>query len=338
MTALGTARHARRWSALAAGAARVELALLWIAWAALAVAGGAVVLWPGLFDLPSLLDGDTAPRLAAGMALYAFSHVLRFLRLALLIHKPSIRLRRVLQAHLLTAGLGVLLPFKLSELIRVREVGVVTGSMRTGLLAVWLERTLDAAVLGVLVLITAIGLPESLDLLTPVLVLMTAFVALTVAAITVLPTNLREAMLHLVRRPFGEGSVTALRLMRGALATLEEAPTMLRGRLPSLVLLSVLIWTAEVAVVGVAIPELDVGLSGLSTSILSLLAGISSGATALMPDSGSRLVEALADYDGPSNVDLYRACLAVPVLVAAAWAASLYLPWRGRRSPKGARV
>jgi hypothetical protein len=145
-------------------------------------------------------------------------------------------------------------------------------------------------------------------------------------------------MLHLVRRPYGERSVPALRLMRGALATLEEAPAMVRGRLPSLLLLTVLIWAAEVAVVSVVIPGIDLGLTGLSTSVLSVLAGVSSGATALMPDSGARLVEALEEIGNPARVDLYRACLVAPVLVAGAWAASLYLPWRGRRDLKGARA
>jgi hypothetical protein len=126
-----------------------------------------------------------------------------------------------------------------------------------------------------------------------------------------------------------------LRLMRSALAALEEAPRMLRGRLASLLALTVLAWCAEVAVAAVAIPALGTELGGLSASILSMLAGVSSGATALMPTSGERMAEALGISGG---VEVYRACLVIPALVAGAWAASLYLPWRGRRGLQGERA
>jgi len=327
VTALGLPRRGRLQAA-GAFAAGAELRLLWLGWAALAAAALAVLFKPSLFDLPAVAGTGRTAELVAAAGLYMLSHVLRFLRLALLIHNPAIRLRRVLQVHFFSAGLGVLLPFKLSELVRVREVGVVTGSLRTGLLAVWLERTLDAAVLAVLVGLVAISAPESFGLVTPLLVVVTAFVAVTVVAIAVVPGNIREVMLHLVRRPFGERSVGALKLMRGALSMLQEAPAMLRGRLPSLLLLSVFIWVTEVSVIAVALASADLGPTGLSTAVLSLLASVSSGATALMASSGDRLAEALG---GVAGIGLYRLCLVLPLLAGGAWAAALYLPRRRRR-------
>ena len=332
MTALGLPRR-RRLGALGAAAATFELRLLWLGGAALAAAALAVALKPSWFALPGL--GEDGARFAAAAALYVVSHVLRFLRLALLIHQPSIQLRRVLQVHFLSSGLGVLLPFKLSELVRIRELGVVTGSMRTGLIAVWLERTLDAVVLALLVAVVAIGVPESLELVTPLLVVVCAFVAATVVLLTVVPANLREIMLHLVRRPFGERSVGALRLLRAALYALQEAPAMLRGRLPSLLLLSAAIWAAEVSVVAVAVSGSGLGATGLSTAVLSLLSSVSSGATAIMASSGDRLAEALTQLGGVADVGIYRLCLVLPLAVAGAWAAARYLPWRGRREVGG---
>ena len=337
MTALrlpGPRRHA-----VGERVAGAELALLWAAGGAMAAIAVAVLASPSWFDLPPITD--QAPRLLAAVALYLLSHVLRFLRLALLIHQPSIRLRRVLQAHFLSSGLGVLLPFKLSELVRVREVGVVTGSLRTGVLAVWLERTLDAAVLILLVGIAAATVPGSLELVVPLLVVLTVFAGLTVVLIAVLPSNIRELMLHIVRRPSGERSVGVLRLLRTALATLQEAPAMLRGRVPTLVLLSALIWASEVAVVAIAISGSGLDATGLSTAVLSLLATVSSGATALMPAAGEQLADALRDIGGVvADVGLYRVTLVLPLLVAGAWSTLAYAPWRGRRGliAPGARV
>ena len=306
-----------------------ETWLLRIAWAALVAAALLVVFAPGVFGLASVLDGDLG-RLLACIAVYALGHAARFARLALLVHHPGISLRRVLQAHLLTTGLGMLLPFKLNELVRVREVGVITGSLRTGLLAVWLERTLDFCVLLVLVLITAIGIPDSLGTLTPLLTLMATFVILTVVLIAVVPENLRGIMLHLVRRPYGERSVTALRWMRAALAMLHEAPSLVRNRLPTLLLLSVIVWSAEVAVISIALPGIDLRLSELSTAMLALLSSVSTGTTPLMSGFGNGLADALGTLALPPDVDLYRAALALFSLVGAAWATSHYVPWRTR--------
>lgn len=306
---------------------RLEQWWLLLAAVAIAVVAVLVVARPSLFGLPSLADVDGA-RLAAGMTVYALSHALRFVRLALLLHHPGLRMRRVLQVHLFTSALGVLLPFKLSELVRIREVGVIAGSARTGLLAVWLERTLDAAVLFVLVAITAISVPDSLDLVTPFLVGLTAFVTITVVLITVVPENVRELMLHLVRRPYGPRSVAVLRVLRGGLAALQEAPSMLRGRLPTLIVLSALIWAAEIAAVSLTLPDVGARVSELSSGMLALLATLSSGTTPIMSGAGDRLAEVLADFGYRADVDLYRLTIVLPVLVAGAWATALYVRWR----------
>jgi len=325
----------RRGTALDLGT--VETWLLRLAWAALVVVAALALLAPSLFDLPSVLAGENAGRLAAAIALYALSHVARLLRLALLVVHPGLRLRRVIQVHLLTTGLGVVLPFKLAELVRIREIGVVTGSLRRGILTVWLERTFDACFLLLLIALIAIDAPSSLDALTSFLVLVAAFVGLTVVLITVLPENLRGLMLQIVRRPFGERSVLALRLLRGALATLQEAPALVRGKLPTLLLLSAAIWTLEVLVVAVAIPDVALGLSGVSAAMLSLLSSISSGTTALSASFGDRLADALEVLGSTLTTGTYRACLAVSALVAGAVAASYYVPWRTRRSQGEAR-
>ena len=307
---------------------RAERALLWLLLGAMVVASAAVLVRPSAFRLPSWLDLDDGLRLLAGMAIYAVSHVLRFLRLAVLVHHPTIALRRVLQVHLMTTGLGVLLPFKLSELVRVRELGVVTGSWRTGLLAVWLERAFDAAVLCALLGIAAIGSPETLSLLTPFLALMTAFVALTLVLITVVPPNVRQLMLHLVRRPFGGHSLAALRGMRGTLGMVQQAVAMLRGRISTLLLLSVLIWIAELAVVSVVISGFE-GVSRLSAAVLAVLSGVSAGASPLMSSSADRLVSTMSELGLDPDVNMYRGVLVLPALVAASVAGAMHL----RRRP-----
>jgi hypothetical protein len=327
---------ARRGSGIAAALGRAELGLLAAATAGLGAVAVVVLVKPSAFDLPSAFDSSTVLRFLAASALYAFGHVLRFIRLALIAYLPGVRLRRLLQVHLLTTGLGVVLPFKLSELVRIREVGVVVGSLRRGLLVVWIERTLDAVVLIALVTVAALTIDGALDLVAPLLVTLVAFVVLTLVALTVLPANLRALMLHITRRRTGERGVQAMRLLRAALTTLRPAPELVRGKLSTIAVLSVAIWAVEVAVVALAIPGVGAEVSQLSTAMLSLLSSISSGATALFAASEHRLLSALADFGEYPDVGIYRLTLTLPALVAGAVAGASYLMWfRARRDARG---
>jgi hypothetical protein len=322
---------ARRRSGAARFLGGAELPLLLFATVALAAGAVAVLVKPSAFDLPSPFDAGTALRFAAATVLYAASHVLRFIRLALIAYLPGIRLRRLLQAHLLTAGLGVLLPFKLSEVVRIREVGVVVGSLRRGLLVVWIERTLDAAVLIALVTAAALTIDGALDLLAPLLVTLVAFVVGTLLVLTVLPANLRALMLHIVRRRTGERGVRAMRFLRSVLMTLRPAPQLVGGKLSTLVVLSAGIWALEVGVVAVAIPGVGEQVSQVSTAMLSLLSGISSGATVIFTGSADRLQDALVRFGDAPDVGPYRLVLTLPTLIAGTAAGGAYCAWLARR-------
>ena len=305
---------------------RIEHAILCVAVAALATLSVLVLAAPGSFDLPRLVAGTDLGTVVAGTCVYTLGHVFRFLRLALLTYRGGVRLRRVLQVHLLTAGLAVMLPFKLSDLVRVRGVGVVLDDVRAGIVTVWLERALDAAVLTVLIGVCAAAVPGSLELLTPLLVVLCVFVALTAVLLTIVPPNLRLVMLHVLRREGSERDVKALVALRQVLATIRPAPDLLRGRAATLVLLSVLIWGAEVAAVSVAVPGIGAELSQLSTGLLSLLSSVSSGATALFPSSGERLSEALVRVGtGSGDVSAYRAVLTITPLIAGTIGGVAYL-------------
>ncbi len=312
-------------------ALQAEQAALTLAVAALAVVGVLTLVAAGSFELPRLLSGDQLLRFAAAALVYLCSHVLRFLRLALLAYRPGVQLRRILQIQLLTAGLSVVLPFKLSDLVRLRELGIVLGDFRTGLVILWLERTFDAAILLVLAIVCAVALPGSLELLAPLLAVVGLFLLVTILLLTIVPANLQLAMLHVVRRDGGERDLRALSVMRAVLTTLRPVPALLRGRVPTLLLLSAGIWLVEVAAVAIAVPDIGEHLSELSAGLLSVLASVSSGLTPLLPESGERLRETLSRFSSADDVAVYRAVLTVPMLVAGAIGGATYLGWRAKR-------
>ena len=141
-------------------------------------------------------------------------------------------------------------------------------------------------------------------------------------------------MLDLVRRPYGERSVGVLRLLRAVIDTLHDAPRMVRGRLSTLVLLTVLVWLLEVAAVAVAVPGLGADLSRLTTAMLSVLSGVSSGATALTPGFGESLARDVADLGDAAGVGVYRLAIVLPVLALGAAGSAAHL--RTRRLGTGA--
>ena len=224
------APRAGRRSALAA---RVEAALLWLAGAALLALALLALFKPSLFGLPSLRRRPTRAAAAAApwpstrSATSSASCAWRCWSTA-----RRCACAACSQVHLFTAGLAVLLPFKLGDLVRIREVGRRDGPVRTGLLAVWLERTMDAAVLAVLVIVAAIGVPDSLGAADAVPRRDGDVRRRDVVLITVVPDNIRELMLHLVRRPFGERSVSALRVLRARWRSCTRRPRWCAGACP----------------------------------------------------------------------------------------------------------
>lgn len=252
--------------------------------------------------------------LAAAALAYGVNHALRALRLAVLVHDPLMSLRSVLRVHLLSAAAGLLTPFRLADLVRARLVGVFVSSASRGIVVVWLERALDVALVVGLLLLSQTGSDAALELWSPLLLLSAAFVVVTVALVTVVPDQLHAASLYLVRRR-GSGGLRVLRLLEQTLVVLAEAPKVLRRKTASLVLLTVLIWSAELLALALAVPALADGPGRLATGLLTLLSDLASGVIAVAPGSSTGLDPGSAPSD---DVSLYRFVLIVPLLAAGA--------------------
>lgn len=279
------------------------------------------------------VDGAQLGRLAAAAVVYLASHAVRALRLALLVHRPGIRFRQVLQVHLFTASLGVLIPFKLSELVRVREVAALRGSWRTGLLVVWLERGLDAAVLTVLLGLALAGGGDALEQLVPALAVVAGFAVLSFLLVSVVPGNVRGLMLYLVRRPSRGSGLAVMRACRVVLVTLAQVPRLVAGKLATLLLLSLLVWAFELLALSVAF-GLALNPSQLSSGVLAVVSTVSIGVTAIMAGTEGRLLDVLGaavGADASAGADLYRAVLVVPLLVLGTLAVTRLVGRRRRR-------
>ncbi|MFT4034543.1 MAG: lysylphosphatidylglycerol synthase domain-containing protein [Patulibacter sp.] len=288
--------------------ARLERGGLLLGGFAIAVAAAGVVLASGELELALGSGGAWA---AAALA-YFGSHMTRAIRLAYLASGPAASVRSTAAIHWYCAGLSVLLPFKLGDVVRVERVARLRGDARDAVAVVWLERSLDAAaIVAAITLIAVTG--ASTEGLRPVLLVTATFVTLTVLASTVLPTNIRELMLHLVRRDYGPASVHALRLLRAILDTIDRVPRLVHRRLSALLVMTVLIWSLEFAALGLALDALDTGFQQLAGTMLRALTGVALEAVPIAP-SATQFMSDLLPHLEPVRLSEYRLLLvAIPL-------------------------
>lgn len=256
--------------------------------------------------------------LVAAAAVYALGHLLRGLRLAVLLNDPVVGARRILAVHLLTAGLSLLLPFKLGDLVRMRITGVLVASTARGVVATVLERSLDVGVVLAIAVVATATSDEVVGLVTPLLVLSGAFVVATVAAVTVVPDYLRALSLYLVRRPAAPGGLRLLAGVERVMVVLDEVPRLLRRRTPTLVVLTGLVWSAELGALALALPALGGDLVRLSGALATFLSSLSSGAIALFPGGSEQALGTWPPGDMLEGLafEQYRTVLLVPLLWA----------------------
>lgn len=282
---------------------------------------------PGVRHRLGITD-QASVALVAAAAVYAFGHLVRGLRLAVLLNDPVVGVRRIMAAHLLTSGLGLLLPFRLGDLVRMRVTGVLVGSTTRGVVAIVLERSLDLGVVLGITVVAAATAPGTVHLLTPLLVVTGLFLGVSVAAVTVVPDYLQAMSLYLVRRPAAPGGARLVAVMEQVMVVLAEAPRLMRRRTPTLVVLTGLVWMAELLALRLAVPVLADDVVRLTGVLAAFLSSLSSGTVALLPGSLQRALTKppLLGALDPDQVSTYRAVLVVPLLWASAVAGVLLQP------------
>lgn len=283
------------------------------------LAGGAVV--GALIDALVHLDlqrlrllGDRAwVVIPAAALLYLGAHALRAVRLALIIDDDRVSLRKIAAAHMLAAGAGLLIPFKLGEVYRIIEIDRLLRAPVRAVLVVWTERVLDLLTITALVLV---GLWTRQGLLHE----FAAGIAVTLGVVVgtfvlffVIPENIESLKLYIIRRYNSPGALRVLRVLHGAHLVITQAPGVLKRRLSTLVSLGVAIWALEIAALGLFLPA----------AVDWLRAGMVSAAfifSRLLPASDGSLIAIARKIQPDLHVEDSAAAL------AAAYPGAVYLP------------
>lgn len=238
------------------------------------------------------------PALLLAAAAYTAAHGLRAIRLALFVGDRTMPLKRIVSMHMLTAGLGMILPWKLSELVRIKELASITNSTARAIAIVVIERGFDFAVAIVL-----FGLFSSAALASgrALFLVWSGAVVLAFVLFWVMPENLPRLKLFILQRYQG---VTAFRLLQAArlFERLGNAGhRALRRDTASAVLLTMCIWLLELATLALAIGTTSIRIA--ADRLFDVLAAVPGGAV--------HFVRSVAGPDQPYQILITVTALAL---------------------------
>lgn len=254
---------------------------------------------------------------------YLAGHFARIARVALIAADTRLSLRRLINLHFFTSAVGLALPFKLGDAYRALELSGHVGGLNRGIVIVAVERVFDVALILLLIAVAfAFGSALSPDL-APVLGASIAFVAVTGAALLLLPDNLRRVGSYVIRRYDRPWTIRVLRGIANTRTVIGSVSRMLKGRYSSLFSLTLAIWAFELLSLGLTLNAAGVE-GGPIDALLRFLSSITEGAT-------------LLDRSGPGDWSwtwaptvMYLAATQIPLAFAGLLAGALLLPSRWR--------
>ena len=225
------------------------------------------------------LTGSNGPILLGIAALYLVSHVLRMIRLGLLTLDERKMAPSLIAAHTLTAFPSSFLPFKIGEVLRLAAFLKVYDYRRKAL-AVWMaERFGDLIILSAFIFglyLFNVDVPSSTKAALAVFVLATVIGLMGLFSIAKVSIYLNR---HLVLTSHSHRGLVLLRISHMLRGLEQDISRSVKGRVSGLLLLSVLIWAAEIIALSFFIYRVEPAAHGFASMFTA-------GLLANLPGSG----------------------------------------------------
>lgn len=211
---------------------------------------------------------------ALAVITYLTSHAVRILRMVVVLGTTIRSVRGVALAHSLTAPIATVVPLKLGELVRIYAFGKVTGGGISGLGAVWVERTFDAATLTTVGLIALFIVPETTPVVLPVLSVAGAFLVITITMLVVLPQNIGLLKDFFIRRYSGWWCIRLLKVLDRLGVEVRRIHALVRGKVSTLAALTLAVWCLEALTLWTLMEFLALSPGELMASLLAVLSEV----------------------------------------------------------------
>ena len=176
---------------------------------------------------------------------YLFSHLLRSLRMAILINRQDISLTQLIEKQYLTNGINLIVPFRLGEIYRMYAFNQVIDNYQTSAITVITERALDFFILFIGLITTIYIVHPNLAALNIPLIIAFAFILSALFIYYVLPENIRAVNLFIAKRYSTKSAVRILSLTGRLNDIITDLKTTLSQKVMTLLVLTCIIWFCE---------------------------------------------------------------------------------------------
>jgi len=182
---------------------------------------------------------------AFSLLAYLISHVIRAIRVVVLMGRQDYSLWKLIYMQFYTNGINLILPFKLGEVYRVIEFNKLIKDSNRLLLTIITEKTLDLLLLFVWALIAILFLGQDIAVLKTVVYILLFLIISSLIILFVVPENIRSINLFLAKRYNSKWVVRVLALSDRVATVIANIKLTLKGNASTIILLTFAIWFFE---------------------------------------------------------------------------------------------
>ena len=203
---------------------------------------------------------------------FAIVHLIKLMRLYLMVMDQNISFARFVPAYLRTTLVNLIIPYKLGEIYRIGVFARITKSFRVGFFCVLADRFFDTLAL------VAILIPCKLLMaghVTAAEVFLAVFLIVVILAYVLLPSSYKYLNRYIITRKTSRRSLRALKGLEAVHEWYLYVQELISGRYGLLMVSSLGAWIAEIAVLfGVAfLLDMHFDALGFANYISSILSG-----------------------------------------------------------------
>ena len=180
---------------------------------------------------------------AAAILVYGLTHILRTIRLYLIIGESRLTITTLLGFHMFVSLTTLVAPFKIGDIVRALEAYRLLGDSGRGIVAVWIDRLFDVVVIIVLFLIM-MAVEERTEGILPILSALSLFLALSMGVIVILPRAI-ESLARALTISASRRTFVVLKACRRIADALARIPSFDKSMLSLLGVLTFSIWILE---------------------------------------------------------------------------------------------
>lgn len=201
-------------------------------------------------------------------------HIIKLMRLYLILIDRKIPFERFVPAYLRTTFVNLIIPFKLGEIYRIGVFYKIAGDFKTGFFSVVVDRFFDT--LAIIMILLPYQLMISRTITLPA-ILLSVFIVVIVIAYMIFPSSYRFLNGYIITSKNSSRSLAVLKGLEVVNEWYEYVRMLVIGRYGLIVLLSLAAWILEISVL--AGVEKLCGLSFSVADFGAYIESIISGAT-----------------------------------------------------------